>query len=135
MKKALYKTFLNFKTAFPIIIGVLMFVNLLNPILKQYYSQVFTGNYFIDPFIWAAMWSISFGIPIISYVTGWELLKEGVSLIAMTAFILTWSTVGIAFLPLETPNLGKKFTILRNILNFFTAVIIAILTVILLKIF
>lgn len=114
MKVAIKKTNQNIKTSMPIIIGVLLMVNLLNPLLQDYYVKVFTGNYFIDPFIGSLLGSISFGIPIISYVTGGELLKEGVSLLAVIAFILTWSTVGIVMLPLETASLGKKFAILRN---------------------
>ncbi len=31
------------------------------------------------------------------------------SLIAVTAFILTWTTVGLLMLPLESKFLGKKF--------------------------
>jgi hypothetical protein len=121
------------KISLPMIVGILMLISILNPILEKYYSKIFTGNYFFDPLIGAIAGSVSFGIPIASYVTGGELLKEGVSLLAVTAFILSWSTVGIIILPLEIANLGKKFAILRNSLNFITSIIIAILTIITLK--
>ena len=78
--------------------------------------------------------SISFGIPITSYIVGGELLKEGVSLLAITAFILAWSTVGVAMLPLEISYLGKRFAIYRNIINFFFSIILAILTITILNI-
>jgi len=78
--------------------------------------------------------SISFGIPVTSYIIGGELLKEGVSLLAVTAFILAWSTVGIAMLPLEISFLGKKFAIIRNVINFIFAIVIAVLVVWILKI-
>ena len=135
MKNALTKTIQNVKLSLPIIIGVLMLVNLLNPILQRYYSQIFTGNYFIDTLVGALVGSISFGIPIVSYVTGGELLKQGVSLLAVTAFIFSWSTVYIVMMPLEISSLGKRFAILRNSLNFVAAIVIAILTVLTLKIF
>lgn len=117
------------------VIGILMLVNLLNPLFEKYYTKIFTGNYFFDPLIGAIAGSISFGIPIASYVTGGELLKNGVSLLAVAAFILTWSTVGIMFLPLEISNIGKKFAMWRNSLNFVSSIIIAILTILTLKIF
>lgn len=79
--------------------------------------------------------TVSFGIPIASYVTGGELLKEGVSLIVVTAFIFSWSTVYFIMLPLEIKFLGKRFALLRSSLNFITAIIIAILTVFTLKLF
>jgi len=76
MKKAIKKTIQNIKMALPIILGVLMFVSLVNPILQNYYTKIFTGNYFLDPIIGAILGSISFGMPIISYVTGGELLNN-----------------------------------------------------------
>jgi len=48
---------------------------------------------------------------------------------AITAFIISWVTVGIVQLPAESLMLGKKFAFTRNIVSFITAIIIAILTV------
>lgn len=135
MKNALIKTFQNIKMSTPIVIGVLMLVNIINPLIQSYYPKIFTGNYFIDPLLGAIGGTLTFGIPVASYVTGGELLKEGVSLLAVTAFILSWSTVYFVMLPLEISYLGKKFAILRNVLNFITSIIIAILTVLTLKLF
>ena len=129
MKEALERTFKNIKTAIPIIIGIFMLISFLNPILKDFYNNIFTGNYFLDPLIGAMAGGISFGIPITSYVAGGELLKEGVSLLGVTAFILAWTTVGIVMLPLESSAFGKKFAILRNSLNFVSSIIISILTI------
>jgi hypothetical protein len=50
-------------------------------------------------------------------------------LVPITAFIITWSTVGIIMLPLESSFLGIKFAIYRNFINFIFAIIISILTV------
>lgn len=135
MKEALGKTWKNIKTSIPIMAGILMLVSLLNPLLQNYYSRIFTGNYFLDPLIGAIAGSISFGIPIVGYVTGGELLHEGVSLLAVTAFILAWTTVGVAMLPLEAAYFGRRFALVRNALNFVWSIIIAVVTVSLLKIF
>lgn len=135
MKTAFQKTLQNIKISIPIVVAVLMLVSLVNPLIQKYYPQIFTGNYFIDPLLGAIAGTVSFGIPIASYVTGGELLKEGVSLIAVAAFILSWSTVYFVMLPLEISFLGKKFAILRSSLNFITSIIVAILTIITLKLF
>ncbi len=134
MNSSLQKTLKNIKTSIPIIIGVLLLVNLANPLFGNIYNKIFTGNYFLDPLIGAISGSISFGIPLTSYIAGGELIKGGVSLLAVTAFILAWTTVGIAMLPLEISFLGKKFALWRNFINFIFAIIIAIMTIATLKI-
>jgi hypothetical protein len=50
-------------------------------------------------------------------------------MVAMTAFIVSWVTVGLVQLPAESLMLGRKFAFTRNIVSFITAIIIAILTV------
>ena len=127
--QALKQTLTIFKTALPVLTSVLLLINLLNPVIQDRYANWFTGNVIVDPLIGALAGSISFGIPITSYIAGGELLDKGVSLLAVTAFIMAWTTVGLVMLPLEASFLGKKFALTRNILNFFFAIIIAILTV------
>ena len=119
--------------AVPMIIGILMLISLLNPIFKEHYTKVFTGNYFLDPLMGALVGSIAFGIPITSYITGGELLKEGVSLLAVTAFVLAWATVGVAMLPIEMKFFGRRFALARNFLNFINSILIAILVVLVLR--
>lgn len=106
-----------------------MLVGLANQLFSSRYAEIFNGNLFFDPLKGALTGSISFGIPVTSFVVGGELLSEGVSLIAVTAFILAWSTVGVAMLPLEISTLGKKFSIIRNSICFVFSILIAILTV------
>jgi len=117
------------KTALPIMIGILLLLNLVKIYTQEYYTTLFSGDPLIDPLIGAIAGSIYVGSPITSYIVGGELLAEGVSLMAITAFIMAWTTVGLAMLPLEAKCLGKKFSIVRNIINLFSAVIVAILTV------
>jgi len=135
LKKSFFKALQTFKTSFPIMIGILLLVNLINIFAKDYYSKIFTGNIILDPLAGALAGSFSFGIPITSYIIGGELLKEGISLIAIAAFIMSWSTVGMAMLPLEAKSLGKRFALIRNGLNFIFAIVISILTILTLKVF
>ena len=83
-------------------------------------------------FIGGVIGSISIGHPITSYIFGGEMLKQGVSLIAVTAFLVAWITVGIIQLPAESAILGKKFAFLRNFTAFISAIIVGIITVVIL---
>ena len=134
MRKAFFQTIGVFRIALPILTGVLLLINLLDPILQSRYSQWFTGDYLGDTLIGALAGSLSFGIPITSYIAGGELLTKGVSLLAVTAFIMSWSTVGLVMLPLEASFLGKKFALIRNAVNFCFAVLVAVCTDLLLKV-
>ncbi|MCD6127481.1 MAG: hypothetical protein J7J21_03795 [Methanomicrobia archaeon] len=130
IRESAVKTLNNFKQSFPILIGVLLLMSLLiTAIPKEYYAKVFTGNSIVDLFAGAVSGSIAAGNPLNSYIIGGELLKQGISLIAVTAFILTWTTVGIIQLPAEAVMLGRKFAVTRNIVSFVIAMIIASLTV------
>jgi uncharacterized membrane protein YraQ (UPF0718 family) len=130
IKNSLLKTGRSFKNLLPIILGVLLLLSLLITIIpKEFYSKIFTGNMILDSFFGTVAGSISAGNPLISYIVGGELLDQGVSLVAVTAFILSWISVGIIQLPAEVASLGKKFALIRNFFSFITAIIIAILTV------
>jgi hypothetical protein len=54
----------------------------------------FRRNAFVDAFTGALSGSIAAGHPVTSYVLGGELLERGVSLVAVTAFLVSWVTVG-----------------------------------------
>ncbi|MEA1926128.1 MAG: hypothetical protein U9M90_02690 [Patescibacteria group bacterium] len=129
LKQSFQKAIQSFKVSLPMMFGILLLISLLNTGWQGYYERIFTGNVFLDPLIGALAGSISFGIPIVSYIAGGELLEQGVSLLAVTAFMLAWATVGIAMLPLEAKFLGWRFALVRNAVNFIFAIVIAILTV------
>lgn len=130
LKEAFLKTLKNFKQILPIILSVVMLVSIvLSLIPNSFYTSIFTGNKIVDPLLSTSIGSISSGNPIVSYILGGELLSQGVSLIAVTAFILSWVTVGLIQLPAESMMLGKRFAITRNIVSFVSSLIVAYLTV------
>lgn len=119
-----------------VLLSVILLISfIINAIPKDFYSRIFTQNKIIDSFIGALIGSISAGNPINSYVIGGELMNQGVGLIAITAFILSWVTVGVIQLPAESLMLGKKYALYRNGISFISAIIISILTVLLLNLF
>jgi len=131
---ALKDTFNNLKSTIPILFGIILLISLIiNMIPESFYSKVFIGNGVIDSFVGALFGSVLAGNPINSYVIGSELLENGVGMTAITAFIISWVTVGIIQLPAEAMLLGKKFAITRNVFSFFSAILIAIITVLILQ--
>lgn len=119
----------------PFLTGILLLVSLISVCITTFdYSSVFTGNELVDSFIGAILGSISIGNPMTSYIIGGELLKSGISLIAVTSFIVAWVTVGVIQLTYEMNMLGKRFAILRNILAFISTIIVAVVTVFILSI-
>ena len=96
---------------------------------STYTSVVFLGNPFLDAVIAAALGSILAGNPATSYILGGELLESGVSLLAVTAFLVSWVTVGIIQFPAESILLGKRFALFRNISAFLFSILVAFVTV------
>jgi len=119
--------------AFPMILGTILLVSLISTVIpKSAYMIIFSKNSFLDSFIGGMIGSISAGNPITSYIFGGEMLGQGVSLIAVTAFLVSWVTVGLIQLPAESAILGRKFTLLRNSAAFLFSIVVAILTVLVL---
>ena len=134
MKKAIIKSALSLGKVLPLIAGTVLLAGLINTLIpKSFYLAVFYNNAILDSLIGTIIGSISAGTPITSYILGGELLNQGVSLIAVTAFLVAWVTVGAVQLPAEIAILGKRFALLRNATAFILAVAVAIITVFVLK--
>ncbi len=97
-------------------------------------SEFLGGGFFTDGLIGAGIGSISIGNPVVSYVLGGELLDQGVSLMAVTALLVSWVTVGSIQLPAEIQTFGTRFAFLRNGISFLFALIIAFLVLITMQI-
>lgn len=127
---AIKKSFKNFLSLLPMILGIIGLVGLFKAfITPQILSSLFVKNAFYDTFIGLLAGAVAVGQAIISYILGGELLKEGVSMYGVSAFILAWVTLGIVQLPLEASVLGIRFTILRNVLAIVFTFIISVATV------
>lgn len=129
-KRALISAAKPFYRMLPIILGVILLVSLANTLIpKTVYSRFFSKNIIIDPIVAAVLGSILAGNPITSYILGGEFLNLGISLVAVTAFLVSWVTVGLVQLPAEILMLGKRFAITRNILSFIFSIFVAIITI------
>jgi uncharacterized membrane protein YraQ (UPF0718 family) len=136
LKDSLGKTIRTFINVLPIIIGMLLLTSLLITVFPEQISTGLFGNGdILDTLLGASIGSIAAGHPLASYLLGGELLGSGVNLIAVTALVVTWVTVGIVQLPAEALLLGTRFAVYRNIISFIAAISIAFLTVYTLRFF
>ena len=93
-------------------------------------SEYLGGGFFSDGLVGAGIGSISIGNPLVSYVLGGALLEQGISLMAVTALLVSWVTVGSIQLPAEIQTFGARFALLRNGISFVFALIIAFLVLV-----
>lgn len=125
-----YKALKSFGAMLPMLLGVTLLLGLFQTFVsKELISSVFTGDLLRDTAIGAMIGSISAGNPIISYIIGGELLKQQVSLLAVTSFMVAWVTVGVIQLPAEALILGRRFAIARNIISFILSILVSTATV------
>ena len=129
-RRALIRTLHTFLHMLPIVLGMLLLTSLLLAWLPRTHLQDLFGRHdLLDVVLGAVMGSVAVGHPLIGYILGGELLAGGISLIAVTALIVAWVTVGIVQLPAEALLLGRRFALSRNILCFLSAVAVAYLAV------
>jgi uncharacterized membrane protein YraQ (UPF0718 family) len=127
--KVLQKSSLSFLAMAPLLLGVIGLVGLFQIVIKpEMLASLFQGNPLLDSLIGTFTGSVAAGNPIVSYVIGGELLGQGISLYAVSAFILSWVTLGFIQIPAEVEIFGGRFTLYRNILSFIFCIIIAGMT-------
>lgn len=134
LKSALIKPARSMFNSLPILVGIVLLIGLANTLIpRSFYAYLFSKNVILNSIIGSGLGSIFAGNPITSYILGGELLKQGISLVVVTSFLVAWVTVGLVQLPAEALLLGRKFAIWRNILSFIFSIIVAITTVLIWK--
>jgi len=116
-RSALKKATLGMLSLLPMLLAILGLVGLFQVfVTPRMLAKLFTGDALRDTIVGTLAGAVAVGQALISYILGGELLKEGISLYAVAAFILAWVSLGIVQLPAEAEVLGLRFTIWRNIL-------------------
>ncbi len=129
VRKSLRKTARTFGQAVPVIIGMPFLTSLaLTLVAPQQYARLFGRYDWLDALLGSVLGSIAAGPPLASYLLGGELRAGGVSLLAVTALVVSWVTVGVVQLPAEALFLGRRFALTRNLLAFAFTLAVAWLT-------
>ena len=111
----------------PMLVATIGLVGLLQAFVsREMLASLFSGDPIVDTLIGTAAGGVAVGQPIVSYIIGGELLDEGISLYAVTAFVLAWVTLGIVQLPVEAEVLGYRFTLYRNLLALVATLLVSI---------
>ena len=122
-RDALRKASKQFSGMVPVLIGVILLVGLFSAFFpKSFLLGLFSGDMYQDSFIGACVGSVLTGNPVNSYVIGETLLTTGVSLFGVTAMMLSWVSVWLVQLPAEMTALGVRFSVIRNLSTFLTAI-------------
>lgn len=128
--QAFYQSLKGFALNLPMLMSVIFLSGLFEVfITPEMLSALFTGEVFYDTLIGTASGGLSVGQPFISYLIGGELLNSGMSLYAVSAFVLSWVTLGAVQLPYEYSVFGGRFTLTRNLLAFIFVLLISLATV------
>ena len=128
--EAMTRTARQFGKMLPILIGVIFLMGLFKAFVsKKMLLSVFFGNVIWDTVKGASLGSILPGNPINSYIIGGQMLENEVSLFAVTAFMMTWVSVGLVQLPAEMAALGRRFSLIRNAVSLVVSIGAAIVTV------
>lgn len=115
----------SFAGMVPLVAGVLALASLVGAAVPpSELAEAVSALPVPDALVGAAVGSLSAGHPGVSYVLAGELRGAGVSLAGVTAFLVSWVTVGIIQLPFESTVLGLRFALWRNGVSFVLAVVI-----------
>ena len=131
IKKTFFQTLNWFKELIPMLFWIIVIVAM----LKQAWVFENLAKYINNNFIWVILadvfGSISVGNTINSYIIADSFWSISDYILVITAFLISWVTVGIIQIPADSYFFGKRFTITRNIISF----VFAILGAYLVKIF
>lgn len=117
--KGLFSPFVNI-----MILASIILVIVPPEMIEQYLGG---GSGFYGVTLSALIGSITLIPAFIVYPIASELLKRGASYMVIATFITTLLMVGVVTFPLESKYFGKKVALVRNVLNFFAAIIIGLL--------
>jgi len=100
VKLAFYQSFKGIALNLPVLISVILIAGIFEIfITPEMLSSLFSGQALYDTLMGTISGAISVGHPFISYLIGVELLDSGMSYYAVTAFVLSWVTLGVVHLP------------------------------------
>ena len=130
IKDAFNKSLKGFLSMLPMLLAILLLLGIFDVyITKDILLSFFISNNFVDTITGTLLGGVLTGNPMISYILGGELTDAGVSLYAVTAFILSWVTIGLVQLPAEVEVFGLRFTFYRTLFTFITTIFVSLATV------
>ena len=128
--KALKIAYNKGKKIFPALITMLIIVSVILYLIPDHVISAYLGNNnkYIGVMLASLLGSITLMPGIIVYPLCGILLEKGVAYMVLSAFTTTLMMVGVITYPIEKEYFGVKVTLIRNVISFAIAIIIAIVT-------
>ncbi len=128
--KACKIAFRKFMKILPAFMTMLVMVSIVLFLLPETVIVNYLGNHnkFIATFIAAAMGSVALIPGFIAFPLAGILLRKGVPYMALSAFTSTLMMVGILTFPVERNYFGVRVAVMRNVISFLIALIVALVT-------
>jgi len=120
----------KFIKIFPTFIAMLILVSIIlflfpDEVISSYLNN---SSKFISVLLASFIGSITLMPGFVAFPLSGILLNKGVPYMVLSAFTTTLMMVGIITFPIEKEYFGVKVTIIRNIISFFIALIVAVIT-------
>ena len=127
--KALEIAIKRFRKILPAFLTMLILISIVLFIFPQelILKYLGIGNKYISTLIASLIGSITLMPGFIAFPLAGILRQQGVPYMVLSAFTTTLMLVGIVTFPVEKEFFGVKVTIVRNVIYFFIAVIVAVI--------
>ena len=128
--KALRIAFKRFRKISPAFLIMLIMISIVLYVFPQelILRYLGVGNKYISTLIASLIGSITLMPGFIAFPLAGILRQQGVPYMVLSAFTTTLMLVGIITFPIERDYFGVKITIIRNVVCFMIAIIVAIIT-------
>ena len=125
--KIAFKQFTNILPAFLLMLVLISIALFLVPdeVITNYLG---ISNKYVALFVASVLGSAILIPGFIVYPLAGVLLTKGVPYMVLSGFTTTLMMVGVLTFPVERAYLGTKVTIIRNVISFFIALIVAVIT-------
>jgi len=128
--KAIKFSLVKFKKIVPTFITMLIFVSIIlflfpDEVISNYLSN---SSKIISLLLASLIGSITLMPGFVAFPLSGILLSKGVPYMVLSAFTTTLMMVGIITFPIEREYFGVKVTIIRNMVSFFIALTVALIT-------
>ncbi len=130
MKNKFWQPLKSIINNLPIMLGIILLLGIIEQFITfDKVAEIFTRRTLTDTVIGSLVGSIFAGNSMNSYIIARELQTAGVSMFAITAFLVSWVTVGILQAPIEAKMFSRSFAVKRNIYSAIFSVFVAVITV------
>ena len=128
--KALTIALRRFITILPAFLNMLILVSIVLFLVPDRVISHYLGgnNIFTGVLLGSFFGSITLMPGFIAFPLCGILLKKGVLYMVLSAFTTTLMMVGVLTYPIEKEYLGPRVTIARNVISFFIALVVAVMT-------